>query len=80
MPGTVISAVGTLIMVVLFIFELQHYMTVTTSTTLVVDELVDEVLRVNFNVTLHEARQGTHTCPPHTGPPGSDAVAVPVPA
>ena len=54
MPGTVISAVGTLIMVVLFIFELQHYMTITSSTTLVVDELVDEVLRVNFNVTLYQ--------------------------
>uniref|UniRef100_A0A7S3ES13 Thioredoxin domain-containing protein n=1 Tax=Haptolina ericina TaxID=156174 RepID=A0A7S3ES13_9EUKA len=29
-------------------------MTVTTATTLVVDELVDEVLRVNFNVTLYQ--------------------------
>jgi len=54
MPGTIISAVGTLIMIVLFVFELQHYMTVTSSTTLVVDELVDEVLRVNFNVTMHQ--------------------------
>ena len=36
-------------------FELRAYMSVTTSTSLVVDELIDEVLRVNFNVTLYEA-------------------------
>lgn len=76
LPGTIISAVGTLIMIILFVFELQHYVraaasallthwreliasprpqfTVTTSTTLVVDELVDEVLRVNFNLTLYQ--------------------------
>ena len=38
----VISITGALTMLMLFLFELQHFMTVTTATTLVVDELVDE--------------------------------------
>ena len=79
-PGIIISAAGTLLLLVLFVFQLKDYLAIGSETSLVVDELVDDTLRVNFNVTLHEARQGTHTCPPHTGPPGSDAVAVPVPA
>jgi len=53
-PGVIISALGTVLLIVLFLFELRAYLTVTTSTELVVDELVDEVLRVNFNVTLHQ--------------------------
>ena len=79
-PGIVISAAGTLLLLVLFVFQLKDYLAIGSETSLVVDELVDDTLRVNFNVTLHEARQGPHTSPPHTGPPGSDAVAVPVPA
>ena len=43
-----------MLLVVLFCFELQGYLTVTTQTDLVVDEMVDEVLRVNFNVSLHQ--------------------------
>lgn len=43
LPGTIISLLGTVVMVVLFLLELQHYLTLTTSTTLVVDELADEV-------------------------------------
>jgi Na+/alanine symporter len=43
----------TFILIVLFLFELHAYLSVTTVTDLVVDELVDETLRVNFNVTLH---------------------------
>ena len=79
-PGIVISAAGTLLLLVLFVFQLKDYLAIGSETSLVVDELVDDTLRVNFNVTLHEARQATHASPPHTGPPGSDAVAVPVPA
>jgi thiol-disulfide isomerase/thioredoxin len=52
-PGVVISAVGTVIMLVLFMFEVGEYFTLKSSTTLVVDEFRDEVLRANFNVTLH---------------------------
>ena len=79
-PGIVISAAGTLLLLVLFVFQLKDYLAIGSETSLVVDELVDDTLRVNFNVTLHEARQATCASPPHTGPPGSDAVAVPVPA
>ena len=46
-----------------------------TETTLVVDEIVDETLRMNFNVTLHEARDATapsrrHALAPPGPPPG----------
>ena len=78
-PGIVISAAGTLLLLVLFVFQLKDYLAIGSETSLVVDELVDDTLRVNFNVTLHEARQATRASPPHTGPPGSDAVAVSVP-
>jgi len=77
-PGIIISAAGTLLLLVLFVFQLKDYLAIGSETTLVVDELVDDTLRVNFNVMLHEARP--HTSPPHTSPPGSDEVAVPVPA
>ena len=50
----VISLVGTVIMLTLFLFELNEYFTMTTSTTLVVDEFRDEVLRANFNLTVHD--------------------------
>jgi len=53
-PGMVISAAGTLLLVVLFVLQLQDYLAVGSHTTLVVDELIDDTLRVNFNVTLHE--------------------------
>ena len=81
-PGIIISAAGTLLLLVLFVFQLKDYLAIGSETTLVVDELVDDTLRVNFNVTLHEARRasGPPTSPPRTGPPGSDEVAVPVPA
>jgi thiol-disulfide isomerase/thioredoxin len=52
--GMVISFIGTVVMVTLFIFELNAYFKVNVTTTLVVDELVDEMLRLNFNATLHE--------------------------
>jgi len=54
-PGVIISAIGTVLLITLFMFELRAYLTISTTTELIVDELVDEVLRVNFNVTLHEA-------------------------
>ena len=41
-------------MLTLFLFELNEYFTMTTSTTLVVDEFRDEVLRANFNLTVHD--------------------------
>jgi len=53
-PGLIISALGTVVLITLFLFELSAYLTVTSTTDLVVDELVDETLRVNFNVTLHQ--------------------------
>ena len=55
-PGIVISAGGTLLLLVLFVFQLKDYLAIGSETTLVVDELIDDTLRVNFNVTLHEAR------------------------
>eukprot|EP00962_Isochrysis_galbana_P005491 scaffold1487_cov116-Isochrysis_galbana.AAC.30 len=57
--GVIVSIVGTFILVVLFMFELHAYLSVTTVTDLVVDELADETLRVNFNVTLHAVRRAT---------------------
>ena len=53
-PGIVISVVGTVIMITLFLFELGEYFALKTSTTLVVDEFRDEVLRANFNLTVHQ--------------------------
>lgn len=61
----VISLIGTIVMITLFIFELNAYRKVDVSTTLVVDELVDEMLRMNFNVTLHQVRWQPST-QPHT--------------
>ena len=58
-PGIVISAAGTLLLLVLFVFQLKDYLAIGSETSLVVDELVDDTLRVNFNVTLHEVRQAT---------------------
>ena len=56
-PGIIISAAGTLLLLVLFVFQLKDYLAIGSETTLVVDELVDDTLRVNFNVTLHEVRR-----------------------
>lgn len=53
-PGMVISLVGTVIMFTLFLFELNEYFALKTTTTLVVDEFRDEVLRANFNLTVHD--------------------------
>ena len=53
-PGMVISLFGTVVMLILFLFEISEYMTLKTSTTLVVDEFRDEVLRANFNVSIHQ--------------------------
>ena len=67
-PGIVISAAGTLLLLVLFVFQLKDYLAIGSETSLVVDELVDDTLRVNFNVTLHEARQAlapAHLTPAH---------------
>ena len=63
--GMIISLFGTILMCTLFVFEVNAYLSVGSSTTLVVDELVDEVLRANFNVTLHQVRNpGLATCNP----------------
>ena len=53
-PGTIISLAGTVIMITLFLFELNEFFAVKTSTTLVVDEFRDEMLRANFNISLHD--------------------------
>jgi thiol-disulfide isomerase/thioredoxin len=53
-PGIIISAAGTILLLVLFVFQLKDYLAIGSETTLVVDELIDDTLRVNFNVTLHE--------------------------
>ena len=62
-PGIVISAAGTLLLLVLFVFQLKDYLAIGSETSLVVDELVDDTLRVNFNVTLHEVRQALAPAP-----------------
>ena len=72
-PGIIISAAGTLLLLVLFVFQLKDYLAIGSETTLVVDELVDDTLRVNFNVTLHEVPALGPTSPAHV-------VAVRVPA
>jgi len=53
-PGVIISAAGTVLLLFLFVFQLKDYLSVGSTTTMVVDELIDDTLRVNFNVTLHE--------------------------
>ena len=53
-PGMIISLIGTIVMITLFLFELSEYFALKSATTLVVDEFRDEVLRVNFNVTMHQ--------------------------
>ena len=53
-PGMIISAAGTVLLLVLFVFQLKDYLAVGSETTLVVDELIDDTLRLNFNVTLNE--------------------------
>ena len=57
--GLVVSLLGSLVLLTLFLLELSAYLSVSTHTDLVVDELVDETLRVNFNVTLHAVRTRT---------------------
>ena len=52
----IISLLGTVVMATLFVFELNAYFSVSVSTTLVVDELVDEMLRANFNVSVHQVQ------------------------
>lgn len=52
--GMVISLVGTLIMVTLFLFEVNEYFQVKATTNLVVDEFHDDTIRANFNITLHQ--------------------------
>ena len=53
-PGVVISVLGTLLMASLFFMQLMSH-GAATATELVVDDLLDEMLRVNFNVTLPSA-------------------------
>ena len=92
-PGIIISAAGTILLLVLFVFQLKDYLAIGSETTLVVDELVDDTLRVNFNVTLHEANAAPelpplsapirtlapqHQCPAQARAPRSGAVRVPV--
>ena len=57
----IISLLGTVVMATLFIFELNAYFSVSVSTTLVVDELMDEMLRANFNISVHQV-QISATC------------------
>ena len=52
--GILASIVGTLVLTALFLLEINAYLSVSTQTDLVVDELPDKLLRINFNVTLHE--------------------------
>lgn len=52
-PGMIISAVGTVLIMTLFFFELSEYFTVKATTTLVVDEFIDDTIRANFNITVH---------------------------
>jgi len=50
--GMIISLVGTVLMVTLFLFELNEYFAIKATTQLIVDEFRDETLRVNFNLSM----------------------------
>jgi thiol-disulfide isomerase/thioredoxin len=52
LPGISLSMCGTVVMVLLFILEFNAYLTVQTSTDIVLDEGNDEMLTINFNVTI----------------------------
>ena len=79
-PGIIISAAGTILLLVLFVFQLKDYLAIGSETTLVVDELVDDTLRVNFNVTLHEANAAPELPPPSAPMHPGSAAPVPSPS
>ena len=50
--GISLSMVGTVVMILLFILEFNAYLTVQTSSDIVLDEGNDEMLTINFNMTI----------------------------
>jgi len=50
--GISLSMCGTVVMILLFIFEFNAYLTIQTSSDIVLDESNDEMLTINFNVTI----------------------------
>jgi len=51
-PGISLSMCGTVVMVLLFILEFNSYLTIMTNTDIVLDEGNDEMLTINFNITI----------------------------
>jgi thiol-disulfide isomerase/thioredoxin len=56
LPGVSLSITGCVIMFILFILEFNAYLTVTYQTEIVMDEGLDEMLRINFNITVPDLR------------------------
>jgi len=52
LPGISLSMCGTVVMVLLFILEFNSYLTIMTATDIVLDEGNDEMLTINFNITI----------------------------
>lgn len=56
LPGVGLSISGCFIMFILFILEFNSYLTTNYVTTIVMDEGMDEMMRINFNVTIPDLR------------------------
>ncbi|EQC39325.1 hypothetical protein SDRG_03530 [Saprolegnia diclina VS20] len=56
LPGVSLSLVGCFIMFVLFILEFNSYLSVNYRYDIVMDEGLDEMMRINFNITVPDLR------------------------
>lgn len=56
MPGVSLSIIGCLLMLILFLLEFNAYLTVSYTTSIVMDEALDERMTINFNVTIPDLR------------------------
>lgn len=56
LPGVGLSISGVFIMFILFILEFNSYLSVSYNTSIVMEEALDEMMRINFNVTIPDLR------------------------
>ncbi|KAF0696306.1 Aste57867_12939 [Aphanomyces stellatus] len=56
LPGVSLSIIGCVIMFILFILEFNAFLTVTHDYQIVMDEGLDEMMRINFNITVPDLR------------------------
>lgn len=56
LPGVGLSVTGCFLMFILFMLEFNAYLSTSYATTIVMDEGLDAVMRINFNVTIPDLR------------------------